>query len=293
MEYNICAIIVAYNCDEKILLGIENIKKQVHGIVIIDNGSNEKSLQILKNINGQSGIEIIYNKSNMGIAYALNQGVKYAQSNGFSWVVTLDQDSIATKDMIKNMLQVYNSLSQGEKLNTFSLVPVHVEENTYVEKPYESVEVKFEEILTDITSGNLIKISLFDKVGYFEEKLFIDCVDHEFCLRISKSGYKILKVHNSILIHNLGDTHIRKVFGKSIQATNHSFIRRYYTSRNRQYVWKLYEKTFPQWVKNDKKAAAKDAVIIVLFESDKFLKVKMLIKGYFDYKKKKFGQLKL
>lgn len=297
-DNGICAIIVSYNCDEKVLLGIENIKNQVDYIVIIDNGSNEKSLQILKGISSTSGIKIIYNMANMGIAYALNQGVKYAQNNGFTWVVTLDQDSIATKDMIKNMLSVYNSLNEEQKINTFSLVPIHVEENAYDEKQFRSNEIKAEkiiteEIITDITSGNLIKIELFDKVGYFDEKLFIDCVDHEFCLRVTKCGYKILKVYNSILIHNLGEMNIIKVFKKRVLSTNHSFIRRYYTSRNRQYVWNLYKESFPEWVKNDKIAATKDVITIILFEHGRFMKIKMIVKGYYDYKKKKFGELKL
>jgi len=290
---SICAIIISYNCDEKIMLGIENIKNQVDYIIIIDNGSKVESLQLLKNIEGTNNIGIIYNIDNMGIAYALNQGVKYAQNHGFTWIVTLDQDSIATNGMIKNMLNVHNSLREDQKLKILSFVPVHVEQSTYVENPLDSLEMKSEEIITDITSGNLIKVSLFDKVGYFDEKLFIDCVDHEFCFRMSRYGYKIMKVHNSILIHNLGDINIIKVFKKRLKSTNHSFIRRYYTSRNRHYIWDLYEKTFPAWVKNDKKSAFNDAVIIILFEKDKLLKIRMIIKGYYDFKRKKFGKLKL
>ncbi len=292
MGNSICAIIVSYNCDEQILLGINSIKNQVDHVLIIDNGSNNKSIELLKQT-ANDQVEIIYNINNMGIAYALNQGVKYAQNNGFTWIVTLDQDSIATKAMIENMLNVYDSLSDNQKLKVLSLVPVHIEENAYVEKQNHGSSVKFEEVVTEITSGNLIKTLTFDKVGYFDEKLFIDCVDHEFCLRISKCGYKIIKVYDSILIHNLGDTKIRKVFTKKIQYTNHSFIRRYYISRNRQYVWNLYKKTFPEWVKNDKKAAAKDIIIIILFERDKWLKIKMILKGYYDFKRNKFGELKL
>lgn len=41
----------------------------------------------------------------------------------------------------------------------------------------------FRERKTLITSGMLIPLSLFGKIGMFREDYFIDSVDHEFCLR--------------------------------------------------------------------------------------------------------------
>jgi rhamnosyltransferase len=292
LKTSICAIIVSYNCDEKILLGIENIKNQVNHVLIIDNGSKKKSIEILKKV-VSTNVEIIYNIDNMGIAYALNQGIKYAKNNDFEWVVTLDQDSIATKKMIKDMLNVYNSLNCIKKNEVVSIVPRHIEEKTYDEKQIISTDIEYEEILSDITSGNLLKVSIFDKVGYFDEKLFIDCVDNEFCLRLCKSEYKIIRVNSSILLHNLGDIKIKKLITKKATYTNHSFIRRYYITRNRYYVWSLYGRYFKQWVKNDKRAARKDLIMILLFEKNKLLKFKMIIKGYWDFKKNHFGKLNI
>ena len=243
MKTSICAIIISYNCDEKILSGINIIRNQVDYVVIVDNGSNEKSINILKEI-AKVDLKIIYNSRNMGIACALNQGVKYAKDNKFDWVITLDQDSLATEDIIENMLNVYKSLDEDQKTRVVSLVPEHIEEKFYTKKRDTSNPLKFEETLADVTSGNLVKTSLFDKVGYFDEKLFIDYVDHEFCLRICKNGYKILKVDNSILLHNLGDYQFKKIFSRKIYYTNHSFTRRYYITRNRLYVWNLYKEDF-------------------------------------------------
>lgn len=291
MKTSICAIIVSYNCDEKIILGIDSIKNQANHVLIVDNGSNGQSLEILKKAISNN-VEIIYNSENMGIAYALNQGVKYAKKNDFEWIVTLDQDSIATEKMIKDMLTAYNSLSSTKKNEIVSIVPRHIEQKMYDEKQIVSTNIKCEEVLTDITSGNLIKVSVFDKVGYFDEKLFIDCVDNEFCLRLCKSGYKIIRVNDSILLHNLGNLKIKKFITKKASYTNHSFIRRYYITRNRYYVWNLYGKYFEEWVKTDKKAASKDLIMIILFEKDKLLKLKMIMKGYIDFKKNHFGKLK-
>lgn len=292
MENNICAIIVSYNCDEKILLVINSIINQVNSMVIIDNGSKKLSLDILKKIEN-SKIKFLYNNKNMGIAYALNQGVKYAQSKNNYWIITLDQDSIATKNMVSNMLEVYYSLSDIQQIDVVSIVPVNIEQKIYDEKQNIKNDIKFEEVLTEITSGNLIKISIFKKIGYFNEKLFIDCVDHDFCFRINKSGAKIIRIFDSILLHNLGDIKTKKIFSKNVSFSNHSYIRRYYITRNRFYIWGLYGQSFGEWVKQDKKAAIMDLFCIILFEKGKLLKIKMIIKGYNDFKKKCFGELKL
>jgi rhamnosyltransferase len=287
-----CAVIVSYNCDEKILEGIDAIKNQVDFIAVIDNGSDAKSIDILKKADC-SRMEIIYNSSNMGIAYALNQGIRYAKKMNCNWIVTLDQDSIATKGMINEMFEVYYSFPEQYREKVVSLVPVHIEQRIYDADQKTFNNIKYEEVLTEITSGNLLKTDLFDKIGYFEEKLFIDCVDNEFCLRICKNGYKIIKVNASVLIHNLGDTEMRKFFNKKAYYTNHSFIRRYYITRNRCYIWSLYNDSFPEWVKIDRTAALKDLMTIILFEKDKFLKLKMILKGYFDCKSGNFGKINI
>lgn len=292
MKEYICAILISYNCDEKILLVVENIINQIEKIVIIDNGSNIQSKKILNKMQG-SNIEIIYNTKNMGIAYALNQGIKYAQSNAFDWIITLDQDSIATKNMVNNMLLVYNSLNNMQKSKVVSIVPDNVEEKNYNENEYTKNNKRFDEVLTEITSGNLLKVSVFDKIGYFEEKLFIDCVDHDFCFRINQNDYKIIKVYDAVLLHNLGNITTKKILSKNIIYSNHSFIRRYYITRNRFYIWNTYGNDFVVWTKNDKKAAILDLIMIILYENDKILKLKMIIQGYIDFKKNHFGELKL
>ena len=59
----ILAVIVSYNCDDKILRCYNSIKQQVDKVVIVDNFSqDEKSKQYLKQLSTEA--EIIYNDSN-------------------------------------------------------------------------------------------------------------------------------------------------------------------------------------------------------------------------------------
>lgn len=282
---NVCAVVVTYNPDRDIVNGIKELIGQVDNVIIIDNGSNKDDIIFLRRLCSENKIEIIENNKNMGIAKALNIGVKEAISKNYEWILTLDQDSILTDKMVSKMLEEYEKLDNKDEV--MIIAPENIEKDKYSNDMI--LDNNIVEMLTVITSGNLVKSEIFKKIGFFEEKLFIDLVDHEFCLRINKNGYKIVKVSNAILLHSLGDTKYNNFFGKKVSASNHSPLRRYYMSRNRLYVWEKYSKDFPGWIKNDKKLFISEIMRIILFENRKIEKIKMIILGLIDGKKRVYG----
>ncbi|SKA87532.1 rhamnosyltransferase [Clostridium sp. USBA 49] len=207
---NICCIIVTYNIDNEFEKCFHAIKDQVDKVIIVDNGSNKDTLNYLDKINGEYNIKLIKNKQNMGIAYALNQGVKYALKNNYDWILTMDDDSEATPNMVSTMINTYNSIDVNEQKNILGIFPHHIEvglkcnnmNNVNLDKNNEL----FEYVHSDITSGNLLKRETFDIIGLYNEDLFIDYVDHEFCYRILEKGYKLIKLKNAVLFHRLGNT---------------------------------------------------------------------------------------
>lgn len=285
---SICAIIVSYNCGENINKCINSIINQVDKVIIIDNGSNVETVSYLKNIN-YSNVEVIYNEKNLGIAKALNIGVEYAVKNNYSWILTLDHDSSAKNDMIKNMINTYESLSCNDKEKVVSIFPTIIEERI---KSNFKINHDYKYISHGITSGNLIKTSIFDSVGMFNEEFFIDYVDNEFCFRLVKHGYKMIGVGDAILNHNLGEPTKIKTFLGTFTTTNHSSLRRYFITRNRFKTWADYKKVVPEFIREDKKIFIIEIIKIFLFEKDKFEKIKMICKGYKDYKKNIYGNIK-
>ena len=176
------------------------------------------------------------------------------------------------------------------------LVPVHVEEKEYENNNIinnEEVASKlYTEVLTEITSGALTKASIYKSVGLYDEKLFIDLVDHDYCLSLNKKGFKVIQVNSAILIHNLGESVKKSILGLKMIPTNHSPLRRYYMSRNRHYIWNKYKKDFPGWVLTDKRRFITENLKIVLFEDNKIEKFKYIREGIRDYKNNIFGEFK-
>ncbi|MGU8928578.1 glycosyltransferase [Clostridium perfringens] len=292
MIEKVCCIIVSYNIGKKIEQCVLSIINQVGKVIIVDNGSNEETLKSLNYLLKKYNVDLILNKENKGIATALNQGVSYAIKNNYDWILTLDNDSKATANMVNIMLKTYFSLPYAIKKDIAGMFPCYLEEKIEDFGCIEASDNLFEYnyIITDMTSGNLIKAETFKKVGFFNEDLFIDYVDHEYCYRVNERGLKFIKVKNAILLHSLGNTKQKKFLNKKIRYTNHSYVRRYYITRNRFYTWKRFS-SFKKEIRFDKLCFLKENIKILIFEDDKIKKVKMSLKGYKDFKKNKFGKI--
>lgn len=290
---NISAVIITYNVKNDFKNRISNLKNKVNEIIVVDNGSKYETISMLKEL--EKEITIIYLKENKGIAYALNKGIKYSIERREGWILTLDQDSIVTDNMIKNMLECYSNFDDKLKEKVAMLVPLHIEEKEYKNNNITNSDNiypnLYNEVLTEITSGSLTKSNIYKDIALYDEKLFIDLVDHDYCLSLNMKGFKVIQVNSAILIHNLGESIKKNILGLKMTPTNHSALRRYYMSRNRHYIWNKYKENFPKWVATDKRKFLTENLKIVLFENNKIEKFKYIIKGIKHYKKNIFGKL--
>ena len=198
----ICAVVISYNGFDVLPETISCVIKSVDHVIIVDNNSNDRTKEYLTKINKEK-IDVIFNDKNLGIAHALNSGVKAARALGFEWVLTLDQDSKSHKDMVNEMLNVYHSLDTRVQENTAMLAPYIVYRD--YDNDIQKQPTTYQEKDVVITSGNLIKTAIWAHIGGYNNELFIDAVDFDFCLRLRNKGYKILMCKNAYLFHSLGE----------------------------------------------------------------------------------------
>ena len=62
---------------------------------------------------------------------------------------------------------------------------------------------------TCITSGAFSKVSAWKEIGKYDESMFIDSVDFEYCYRMRKYGYGVIQVRDVQLLHELGKSQER------------------------------------------------------------------------------------
>ncbi len=289
----IVAVIVTYNPPGDLLTRVSAVIGQVSKLIIVDNGSEPATQDILKNAAAQFSdrLELISNGKNKGLAVALNQGIKSAtKQEDVEWVLLLDHDSQPQSGMIARMLETYNSHSDKENIGI--IAPEILDKNTSSPTKYLvpigkvlwfkriALNTKYnDEVLSVITSGSMIRTDMFGKIGMMPEHFFIDYIDHYFCLGIKRRGYKILLVKDTILQHELGEKTEHNLLGVRVGTTNHSPTRRFYIFRNRIWVWKEYIMTFPNFVMHDLLAAWFDIFRVTLFENQKISKLTAIMRG--------------
>lgn len=279
----ILAVIVSYNPDDKIIRCYNSIKEQVDKIIIVDNCTkDENSKQYLKQLSTET--EIIYNDKNYGIAKALNQAAKYALDNGYKWLLTLDQDSEFLPNTYKLLTQSYEQMPNKEKIMLIApqykerIYYSHESNNDYGSMNINKIIWKKETLI--ITCGSLIKVQVFDNIGLFDEKLFMDRVDFEFCLRLNKCGYISKIAANVYFIHEFGKEN--KKYG--FKVSNYSSNRRYSIAKNSIYIFKKYSFCYPKecLYLMLRSGCFVAFVKILLFEQNKIDKIKSIYKGLFD-----------
>ncbi len=268
----VAAVVVLYNAT---LDHIKNIKSYSYGVdklYIVDNSLNSN----IHYFELEDKFEYYHYSENIGLARALNVAAKKAFNDGYQWLLTMDQDSRFEEEDFKQYLKESEQYI-NESVAIFS--PWH--QTSYsVLKP----DLLVEEVDYIMTSGNLVNLNILNKLDFFCEWLFIDGIDMEYCFRVRKLGYKIIRVNTIELTHELGDAIKHTLFGRVFETTNHSALRRYYIVRNSSYLKDMYYDMDPDfWEINSeiKKMCTK----IVLFEKHKFSKLIAVYRAKRDYKK--------
>lgn len=258
----------------RLKLNIEGVYNQVDKIVLIDNGS-ENINEIEALISNYYNCVLILNEINKGIATALNQIVCWAKEIGAKWVLTLDQDSICYENLIENYLRYTNE-------KDVALMTCIIQDRNFKLKNDEEHAGEKEYIKSCITSGSFLNVEACLKIGGFDEALFIDKVDTDICLRLVISGFKILRINFNGLLHEVGNgTSVKNIFGKEVVVFNHSPFRCYYIIRNQIYFARKHKAFISNYLKTYF-AAYNRILIFLLFETDKFKKVKVGFKGLID-----------
>jgi len=288
IENSVCAVIVSYHPAAEMIEHMFKVLAQVQGMVVVDNGSSAEKLRSLRGAAQILGFHLIENADNLGVAVALNQGVRWAKSSGYTWVILFDQDSCITNNFVNCMLGTWNEHPQKNLIA--SIQPRYA--NPLTGKVSTHQRTKQAELLSYMTAGSMMPVWIFDEIGWFASEYFIDYVDFEYCLRARAAGYLIAESRDTILIHAPGETKALRLFGIiPFQASNHSAIRRYYLIRNRVATARKYFRRFPLWTIRDLMYTRKEFIHILIGEENRREKFAAMLKGFIDGIAGRMGKL--
>ena len=95
------AVIPCYNEEATIGSVVIRAKRHVDKVLVVDDGSNGDTAKVAK----EAGAVVVSHKTNRGKSAGIKTGFRYALSNGFEYVVTIDGDGQHNPDEIPVLLE--------------------------------------------------------------------------------------------------------------------------------------------------------------------------------------------
>lgn len=279
----IAGVVVLYNPLENVLGNIRSYQEQVGILFVIDN-SERQNKTLVNQIQSLENIVYQWNGDNVGIARALNNGAALAIEQKYDYLFMMDQDGKAAPNLVNEYVTYLSKYSSN---NIGILSPYHVFDD--YTRPTQLKEPK--EIFLTITSGTLLNLDAYKRIGPFIDELFIDYVDFEYCLRLHSYGFKIIQLCNISMIHHLGSLVVRRILYKRVAVYHYPPTRVYYKYRNRLFVVSKFLNKYPMWSIKEFCLLGNELIKILCFEERKLEKLRMAFLGIAHFIINQFGKL--
>lgn len=271
-EIKLSAVVVTYY--PVLSDAIINIKQYIEHVdkLIIWENTPIIDRELHKIILPEYSDKIIYlgTDKNEGMAFALNRSVEWSIKNGYTHILTMDQDSFwidfkhyrnkIVEYCIDKSIGIFGpNVSTARERRKFS---------------------NFQVVKDVITSGAVFHLDIFTKIGLFREDFFMEAVDIEFCCWAYRNGYKTVVLGDCYLKQKYGDPTTHYFFNKSLSTSNYSSLRLFGIVRNHIVLWREY----PELSQSQKKLILTEYTLfriikILLYERRKIQKIWSILKG--------------
>lgn len=242
-------------CLESIFLYADKIDYQ---LIVIDNNSKDKSRELLSKLKIlNDNLEIVLSKTNLGFARAVNVGLKKSKGQ---YILLLNPDTQIKETTIEASIKFmdehpHGGIMGGKILNLdgsiqpsvrrfptflsqfFILLKLHhFFKNSSIRKYFSSDfdYSKMQEVDQVMGAFFLIRRSVLETVGYFDERFFLWFEEVDFCRRVKNNGWQIFYNPRAEIIHLGGASFSQKIPIKNQWQFNKSLL--YYFKKHGNYL---------------------------------------------------------
>lgn len=221
---NIAAVVTTFNPDNSLLANLERISGQVGKVIVVDDSGKVSRAEHI-DFSKIPNLHYLANATNIGIAAALNRGVESAAAQGFDLIITLDDDTLVSETYVSDVIEFIRT-------NQLSNVGLVACSRGNAKHGSTQAEADFCTKRNLITSGSVFSVENFRKVGGFDESMFIDLVDFDFCTKLRKIGCSIVLLNKHGMDHKVGNSFEVNLAFVHFVVYNHAPFRLYYQIRN-------------------------------------------------------------
>ena len=216
-ELPFCSIIIpAYNEEDSLAKTVEsvlklNYPKEKYEIIIVNDGSKDKTEEIAKNLENKYGNVRAFTKKNGGKGSALNFGIKKAKGE---IVLSLDADSMVTENALIYMIPYFADpevMSVAPALKVYKprgilqrVQAIEYDLGIFLRKAFSNLNA------IHVTPGpfSAYRKIFFEKHGGYDESNITE--DMEIAMRIQSLNYKIANSPKS-LVYTISPGKIREL----------------------------------------------------------------------------------
>ena len=227
-------IITTFDSSSVIISCLEKIDFQKYKVVVVDNNSKDKTVLLIRQ--NFPLVEIIVNKKNIGYGRANNIALRNINTD---YALILNPDAfifpVDIEKIINNMGQKQEIAMAGPLLlNHYPYQEQDAQKELAVVKN-NTIEINVDFISVKYIIGAImfLKMSIFHKIGFFDEKIFLYYEDDEISHRTIKSGYKIA-IFPEIFAYHIGSASS----GKNLR----SLYKRFWHRALSKFYWKEKQK---------------------------------------------------
>lgn len=168
-------------------------------------------------------VNYITSGKNLGLGVALSTICAQAYYDSFENILFFDQDTIFNEKTVSFIQEFIN-----KDLRKFKDEYVVITfESTNIDGISENKPCQILDVDLTINSGSLFILSNLKRIGWHNEKYFVDGVDYEMCTRASAKGFKVGKCINTPGFNHISEQpdKIYKVFGVKLILRRYPFSR--------------------------------------------------------------------
>ena len=253
-------IIVSWNVKDLLKKCLTSVFERAQGInfevFVIDNDSRDGSARMIQKEFPQ--VKLIQNKKNTGFAYANNQAIKQAQGK---YILLLNPDTEIIGNTFGKTVQLMNKNDWAvlgcKILNSDKTVqesvrrfPALVDQiliqlklhhwpvfakllNKYLAKDFNYQQES--EVDQVMGAFFLIKRSVLEKIGDFDQKFYLWFEEVDFCKRVKDAGLKVVYTPQAQIIH-YGAASFKQLNWHKQLIWNHS-VQRYFWKYKPKWQW--------------------------------------------------------
>jgi len=220
-------IIPAYNAEQTIRETITSVQEQTFSdfeIIIINDGSTDKTLEIIQNIT-DSRIQC-FSYQNSGVAVARNRGLFHAKGE---FIAFLDADDLWTTDKLELQVKALQNNSEAGVAYSWTYFSHQDETQSYTDTSCLFEGNVYADLLIKnfLHSGSnpLVRKEAIDKVGLFD-MILVPCEDWDYYIRLA-SIYPFVLIPKAQVIYRQslgsGSSQIDKVEKSILSVIDRAF----------------------------------------------------------------------